>query len=254
MGDLTRVMKTKERKRFWWLLMILPAFLCSGQELDTGVNLGPSSLLVQEDSGGEQYELLSKPDFNDDCRVDLDDFFPLADHFGSACGETNWNPVFDMNEDCIIDTTDSGYFLDAYHLTWSKDEFLAVLQTAPEIANIGDVSYALEAYLWRDFMPVSPPDGKSMIVLVRAIELDSEEFASDIEACCLWVINGHDIWTTRFSDEGRPLRPPNELEKVARDGPKWGPGIWVDVVVGLRDGEGNLYLVRQSNQLIDRTS
>ena len=245
-------MKTKERKRLW-LLLILPIFLCSGQELDTGATLGPSSLLAQENSGREKYELLSKPDFNDDCQVDLGDFFLLADHFGSACGETNWNPVFDMNEDCTIDTTDSRYFLDAYHLTWSKDELLSVLQTAPEIVNIKDVSYVLEAHLWRDFQPLSPPDGKPMIALIRAIELDSEEFASDIEACCLWAINGYDIWTTRFSDEDRPLRPSNELEKVARDGPKWSPGIWVDVIVGLRDEEGHLYLVRQSDLPIDRS-
>jgi hypothetical protein len=43
------------------------------------------------------------------------------------------------------------------------------------------------------------------------------------------------------------------VEKVARNGPKWGSGINVDVIVGLRiDGEKPL-LLKASEQLIKRT-
>ena len=43
------------------------------------------------------------------------------------------------------------------------------------------------------------------------------------------------------------------LEKIARDGPKWGPGIQVDVVVRLLDKEELFYLLKAENQLIQRT-
>ncbi len=40
---------------------------------------------------------------------------------------------------------------------------------------------------------------------------------------------------------------------VARNGPKWGPDIKVDVVVRIVDRAGNEYLLKASNQKIERT-
>jgi hypothetical protein len=44
-----------------------------------------------------------------------------------------------------------------------------------------------------------------------------------------------------------------EFDVVARDGPKWGPGIDVDVIVGVRDGAGAVSLLRAPAQRNKRT-
>jgi hypothetical protein len=41
-------------------------------------------------------------------------------------------------------------------------------------------------------------------------------------------------------------------KRTEDDGPKWGPDIYVDVVVQIIDEEGNAYLLRASDQEIIR--
>jgi hypothetical protein len=127
------------------------------------------------------------------------------------------------------------------------------LRTAPQRIALGDQEYALETHLWRDFMPISPPDGKPLIALLRVVEQNAEPIAPDLKVEYLWVINGAKIWATTLSDESLPPSPQNELQAIARGGPKWGPQIQVDVVVGLRCGQGSLQLLRAPNQWIGRT-
>ena len=42
-------------------------------------------------------------------------------------------------------------------------------------------------------------------------------------------------------------------EFVVRDGPKWGPGVFVDVVARLIDKEGRHYLLKAPKQAVKRT-
>jgi hypothetical protein len=127
------------------------------------------------------------------------------------------------------------------------------LRTASERILAGDQEYELEAYLWRDFMPTSPPDGKPLIARVGVVERNGKPIAPDLKLECLWVINGSEIWATEFSDETLPPSEQNELDGIARNGPKWGPQILVDVVVGLRRGKGSLELLRATDQWIEET-
>ena len=127
------------------------------------------------------------------------------------------------------------------------------LLSAPEQIEIDGRNYILETHLWRDFMPVSPPDGKPLIASIRITATDSLQFPPSIDARLLWVIKDQqEVWETKFSEEARSPCSRYQLEKVARNGPKWGPGIKVDVVVKIVDGE-NEYLLRVSNQWISRT-
>ncbi|MBN1695433.1 hypothetical protein JW879_08540 [candidate division WOR-3 bacterium] len=129
------------------------------------------------------------------------------------------------------------------------------LLDAPEQIEIDDREYILETYLWRDFMPVSPPDGQPLIALIWVTAIDSLAFPSSIDANRLYIVNDEQLWETEFSDEDRPVNPSREhqLEKIARDGPKWGPNIQVEVIVKVVDGENNTYLLRASDQWIHRT-
>jgi hypothetical protein len=128
-----------------------------------------------------------------------------------------------------------------------------ILLSAPEESKIQGRTYVLETYMWRDFMPVSPPDGKPLIAIIRVCTKDSNELPADLDIDRLWIIKGEDVWETEFS--GQATRPnPYMLERVAREGPKWGPNVKVDVVVGLvHDAEDMTYLLKASDQPIFRT-
>ena len=127
------------------------------------------------------------------------------------------------------------------------------IASAPELVEIASREYTLETYLWRDFMPVSPPDGKPLIAIVRVTAVDLEPFPEDLDADKLYVIYGDEVWVTDFSGERPPPGvPDHQLHGIARDGPKWGPGVTVDVVVRLLAG-GETWLLRASDQMIERT-
>ena len=128
---------------------------------------------------------------------------------------------------------------------------LALVKSAPEQISIDDRIYRLETFLWRDFMPISPPDGKPLIAVVKVIPNDSLKFPSNIDADRLWVINGQEVWSTSLSQD--VTQDETRLEKIARTGPKWGPGIQVDVIIRLVVNQQNTYLLRASNQTIHRT-
>ncbi len=129
------------------------------------------------------------------------------------------------------------------------------LLAAPEQIEIDGREYTIETYLWRDFMLISPPDGQPLIALIWVTAIDSLTFPSSIDADRLWVINDELLWETEFSGEDRPKNPNREhqLEKVAREGPKWGPQIQVEVIVRVVDEKNNTYLLRAADQWIYRT-
>ena len=100
-------------------------------------------------------------------------------------------------------------------------------------------------------MPVSPPCGKPLIVVARLVETDSLAIPSNVVMDSLWVVNGEDTWATVSGE--RRSRQPDQIEEVARGGPKWGPGITVDVGVRVRTGSEEAHHILATNQRIDRT-
>ncbi|NET04683.1 MAG: hypothetical protein F6K09_34125 [Merismopedia sp. SIO2A8] len=129
------------------------------------------------------------------------------------------------------------------------------LQSAPEQIEVQNTKLTLETYLWRDFMPISPPDGKPLIAVIRIKAQDSMEFPTSIISDKLWIINGQEIWETEFTNEEQIASnsTPSLLEKVARGGPKWESGVEVDVIIRIIDENNHTYLLKTSNQLINRT-
>jgi hypothetical protein len=127
---------------------------------------------------------------------------------------------------------------------------LEQLASAPETLDRAQQEYRLESDLWRDFMPISPKDGKPMIAVARLKSTDQKPIPSDVKLIYLWVVNGDRVWATAFSEQ--PVRFEDALQRVARGGPKWGPSISVDVVVGVMIGS-ELRLVRASSQPITGT-
>ena len=127
------------------------------------------------------------------------------------------------------------------------------LLRAPEDVEIDGRVFVLETYLWRDFMPLSPPDGKPLIASVWVTAVDLVDFPPSVTSDRIWIVKEVETWEAGFSDEKRSQRPDrrHQLELVARNGPKLETGIEVDVVVRLKDGDE--YLLRASQQVIHRT-
>ncbi len=132
---------------------------------------------------------------------------------------------------------------------------LSTLKTAPDTLIIGDKNLILRTYMWRDFQPISPPDGKPLIAIFWIITTDSTDLPEGIHADAAWIICEEEIWDTYFSEEEPPPYEEQsyQLYEVARDGPKFGPDVYVTAVVRLIDNSGVSYLLKAENQYIERT-
>lgn len=134
----------------------------------------------------------------------------------------------------------------------SSEDVLFTLKTAPERVKIEGRFYRLTTYLWRDFMPRSAPDGKPLMAVIKVIPFDSLKFPETLDADRLWVINVQNVWETDLIGKELP-HSRAYLEKRAKNGPKWNPGITVDVIVRLATTSQNTYLLKASNQIIHQT-
>jgi hypothetical protein len=102
-------------------------------------------------------------------------------------------------------------------------------------------------------MPISPPDGRPLVAVLQIRTDDASQVPSSVTADMAWVVHDGAMWSaTPREDRPRAETSPN-YEVVARDGPKWGPDISVEVVVQLRDGSGRSYLLRAPMQMIGKT-
>lgn len=130
------------------------------------------------------------------------------------------------------------------------------LLAAPDTILVEGKTLYLSTYLWRDFMPISPPDGHPLIAIIYVTATDTAQLPSSISADAVWIVYEQQVWKSWFTNE--PIPPdqqrPNRIVKLARDGPKWGPGIYVSVIVRVIDSQGGTSLLRAPNQFINRTS
>jgi hypothetical protein len=136
-----------------------------------------------------------------------------------------------------------------------KDYTPDQLEKAPDTLTIRNLELTLDTYLWRDFMPQSPPDGKPLRASITVISANQEFLPADIDADKLWIINGQEVWSTSLQSvrENLPSEKITRIEKMARGGPKWEPGTWVTVVIQIMDQQGNSHLLKVKDQLIHRT-
>lgn len=132
---------------------------------------------------------------------------------------------------------------------------LSVLETAPQTITIDGVNLSLSTFMWRDFMPIAPADGRPLVAIFRIKTPDSTAVPQGLEAEAAWVVHGGEIWATYFADTDTPPSEikPWQIYKVARDGPKLGPHVFVDAIVRLKDASGKSYLLRAPKQYISRT-
>lgn len=134
------------------------------------------------------------------------------------------------------------------------------LAAAASRITLGGRTHELRAELWRDFMPIAPPDGRPLVAVIELVPAMGGEAGSDPAPAAsvdarierTWVILGERAWTTD-EVERRARATGGGLQFVVRGGPKWGPGELVDVAIRLRLGSGDARLLRSGGHRIGRT-
>ena len=141
------------------------------------------------------------------------------------------------------------------------------LRNAPTEVVLDGRLLSLSAYPWRDFMPSTTPapKGSPLMVALKIASSDKKPLPSGVRIVRAWVLFGEQMWeVTDFRAGTNGPRPNNEgwvscaespvCEVTARGGPRWGPGVEVDVVLRLTDKEGHYHLLRAPKQSIVGTS
>ena len=126
------------------------------------------------------------------------------------------------------------------------------LRSTPTTISTDGRTLRLDAELWRDFMPVSPPNGKPLTVIARVTALGGAPVPPTVRATEIVVVQGEEVWRTAAREERSRAETAPAYEIVGRDGPKWSPGTRVDVIVVVTNGSRTWHL-RAPSQVIAAT-
>jgi len=126
------------------------------------------------------------------------------------------------------------------------------LNQIPEVITVDGIKITMDCFLYRDLMPGIGPDGSGLIAVITLTAEDINSFPDYITADKLYVIYGEETWETSLADEIRPRDSVhlNQIELVARNGPKLPVETKVEVVVRVTiKGSGYRY-IKALNQKI----
>ena len=103
------------------------------------------------------------------------------------------------------------------------------LRGAPSEVKLDGITYTLEAYIWRDFMPdIDTVTNKGLMASIKLKLTDNTPIPSTLKITRLWILNKDYIWMPE------PLRitqlTSDVIEIYASEGPLWEAGIKVRVV------------------------
>jgi hypothetical protein len=125
------------------------------------------------------------------------------------------------------------------------------LRAAPDTLSLVGFPSVISTYLYRDFMPMAPPDGNALRAIITFSLISPSDFSENVTAADVWIVNGSEVWGAplQMQDLGRA----DQVVLWAEGGPKWGPGIQVNVILGLTIEGRGLQLVRLPDATIART-
>jgi len=130
------------------------------------------------------------------------------------------------------------------------------LDRIPETITVNGVSISMETFLWRDFMPtIGAPPGSHLRAVITLTAEGTASFPDYVGADRLYVIYGEEVWETAFAEEIRPRDNAhlNQIQLVARGGPKWPVESLVHLIVRITiKGQGYRF-IKALNQIIGAT-
>jgi hypothetical protein len=123
---------------------------------------------------------------------------------------------------------------------------------ASDVVQAEGKDFLLDPSVWRNMMPGCGIN-RNMIALVSLQTVDMSAMPAGIRPKMLYVVYGSDVWVSTPRDESHPHQD-HELIRVSRDGPTWGPGVYVDVVLSFEDGVGHIHYVHYGPVEVDGPS
>jgi hypothetical protein len=121
---------------------------------------------------------------------------------------------------------------------------VAQLLQAPDTLRVDGATLTAQVSLWRDFMN-QPANGSLLYASVHLNGAPPDTIPPTAGKVYLWVIHGSDVWSATLALG--PTDPDGTRIYSASGGPRWGPGIDVDVVIGVRTSPSDVALVLRRN-------
>lgn len=124
---------------------------------------------------------------------------------------------------------------------WQVDNTTSVF-SAPENIVIENISYFLEGYIWRDFMP----GGLDHSLRIASSMTANDSFPLTIDFDLLWVRKDSEIFNVTFSsgDRGEYY---NKFTKTTYGGPEWEEGSKIDLAIRIINDNNNTYYLKAEN-------
>ena len=121
---------------------------------------------------------------------------------------------------------------------------------ADSVVSIEGKRAGLRVSAWRDFMPQVGGDGSGspLMVSVQILTENSTPLPTGLTVDSVWVRSPSEVWATAPSDEPRP-ETGNGMDLMLRGGPKWPTDQLIDVLVRLRLGSGEYYLLAKQQPI-----
>lgn len=110
----------------------------------------------------------------------------------------------------------------------------------------------LEASLSRNFELTSPQGGGPLKATIELLGEGNESFPTEVVADRVWVFNGNETWSAPLSEPPEGQWLPNGSHWVKSGGPKWDPGILVNVTVQLDLAGQDSFFLGVRNVRIDK--
>ena len=133
--------------------------------------------------------------------------------------------------------------------TVTTDTALAhILRSSPDTISYNSNILFLTGTLWRDFMP-EQTNGSGLYSADSLIDKTGTDIPSNLKVRKQYVINGDEVWTSDF--DRLTADSPGLLEMRSDNGPKWGPGIYVDVVCEFQIGDTIYRIIAKHEKIIE---
>ena len=144
-------------------------------------------------------------------------------------------------------------FKDDSNVRFDPEFIMKLNSQSVDTLKLDSKKYILEAYLWRDFMPISPPNGRALVAINWLIDLDSTDISTNLDLVEQYVIYNDSVWIVPY-ENGTHTQHLYKLEKISINGPKWGPKIYVDVISKIHNSNTHInYYLRLEDVYIGRT-
>ena len=126
------------------------------------------------------------------------------------------------------------------------------LADAPRELDVDGVLLQADQFLSRDFFPPVPPEGRPLRIY-GGIQAQSDEIIpSGLMAVEIYVLHEGEAWIVEPDPDMSGREDPSIIFTGAKNGPFWGPDVFVDIVTRL-EFDGTLLWLAARDVLISST-